>query len=92
MFLKNSRYYGVPTTAAEDRHGRTVQAVKRRPLPAPTGKAYAVQGPDKLDVIAEQKYKDPTRYWHVADANSELEANELVRTPGRVIQVPGDGK
>jgi hypothetical protein len=88
MFLKTSRYYDVETVATEDRHGRAVQAVKRRPLPAIAGKAYAVQGPDKLDVIAEQKYKDGTRFWHVADANSELEANELTRVPARVIQVP----
>jgi nucleoid-associated protein YgaU len=88
MFLKNSRYTGVETVTAEDRHGRAVQAVKRRPLPAIAGRAYVVQGPDKLDVIAEQKYKDGTRFWHVADANSELEANELTLVPGRVIQVP----
>jgi hypothetical protein len=88
MFLKNSRYYGIETVATEDRHCRAVQAVKRRPLPSPVGRATTAQGPDKLDVIAEQKYKDGTRFWHIADANSDLEANELTRTPGRVIQVP----
>lgn len=88
MFLKNSRYYDVPTIAAEDRHGRAVQAVKRRPLPETAGNAYSVQGPDKLDVTAQQKYKDATRFWHVADANTELEANELTRVANRVIEVP----
>jgi hypothetical protein len=88
MFLKNSRYVDVETIAAKDRRGRPVRAVKRRPLPSPAGQAYTVQGPDKLDVIAERKYKDGTRFWHVADANSELEANELTRVAGRLIQVP----
>lgn len=88
MFLKNSRYYGLETVAAVDRHGRSVQAVKRRRLPVTAGNAYTVQGPDKLDVLAAQRTKDATRFWHIADANSELEANELTRTAARVIQVP----
>jgi hypothetical protein len=29
-------------------------------------------------VIAQRKYGDPTKFWHVADANTELEANNLV--------------
>ncbi len=88
MFLKNSRYYGLDTVEATDRHGRPVKAIKRRPLPTTSGDAYTVQGPDKLDVLAQRLQKDPTRFWHIADANSELEANELTRTAGRVVDVP----
>ena len=88
MFLKNSRYDGLETVETVDRHGRPVTAIKRRKLPATTGDAYAVQGPDKLDVMAQRNYSDPTRFWRVADANSELEANELTRVAGRVIDVP----
>ena len=88
MFLKNSRYAGLETVQVEDRQGRTVKAVKRRPLAATQGDAHTVQGPDKLDVMAERKFKDATKFWHIADANTELEANELVRTPSRVIDVP----
>ena len=28
--------------------------------------------------MAHRKYKDGTKFWHVADANTELEANDLV--------------
>jgi hypothetical protein len=27
-------------------------------------------------------------FWHLADANTELEANELVKETGRIIKVP----
>jgi nucleoid-associated protein YgaU len=88
MFLKNSRYFGLKTVTGKDRSGRPVQAVALRRLPATPGIELQVQDKDQLDVLAERRYKDGTRYWHIADANSELEANELVRVTGRRIQVP----
>jgi hypothetical protein len=88
MFLKNSRYYGLPTVIATDRGGDPVVAVKLRRLPTVTGDSFAVQGHDRLDVICDLQYADPTRYWHIADANTELEANELTRVAGRMIAVP----
>jgi hypothetical protein len=30
-------------------------------------------------VIAQRKYSDGTKFWHVADANTELEANDLTK-------------
>jgi hypothetical protein len=88
MFLKNSRYYNLPTVIATDRGGDPVAAVKLRRLPTVTGDPFAVQGHDRLDVICDLQYADPTRYWHIADANTELEANELTRVAGRMIAVP----
>ena len=88
MFLKNSRYSGLPIVESTDRQGRKVQAVKLRRLLVTTGKALEVKGQDQLDILAELTYKDATKFWHIADANSELEANELVLTAGREIEVP----
>ena len=88
MFLKNSRYFGLPTVAAKDRNGRDVTAVKLRRLPETPGDDYAVTSSDRIDIIADARYSDATRYWHVADANSELEAEELTQQVGRVIEVP----
>jgi len=88
MFLKNSRYFGLPTVVARDRGGREVVAVKLRRLPAVAGDARTVQGHDRLDVMSDAGYRDATRYWHIADANTELEAEELTRTAGRIIAVP----
>jgi len=88
MFLSNSRYDGLPTVTATDRVGHEVAAVRLRPLPATAGEPVAVKGHDQLDVMSELRYRDATRYWHVADANSELEAAALVLTAGRTITLP----
>lgn len=88
MFLSNSRYAGLPTAAVPLADGREATVVRLRRLPLTTGVQYAVQGHDRLDILAQRRYEDPTRYWHVADANTELEAATLTATAGRVIQVP----
>lgn len=91
MFLKSSRYYGIGTVAAQDASGREVKAVKFRRLPEMPeipGEAAVIQGADRLDLIADARYQDAARYWHVADANSELEAERLAGPPGRIIAVP----
>jgi hypothetical protein len=88
MFLKNSRYFGLKTVSGTDRSGRPVQAVTLRALPQTQGIELQIEHKDQLDVIADTRYKDATRYWHIADANSELEAEELVRTTGRIVIVP----
>jgi hypothetical protein len=87
MFLKNSRYYGLPTVSARDRSAREVAAVKLRPLPATQGETYAVKGHDRPDAM-EERNRDATRYWLIADANTELEANTLTAKVQRPIKVP----
>jgi nucleoid-associated protein YgaU len=88
MFLSNSRYAGVATILVRTPDGREVTAVKVRRLPTPTATDYTVAPQDRLDLIARRRYDDGTQYWHVADANTELEAVDLV-IPGRAIEVPG---
>lgn len=88
MFLKNSRYYGIATIVTTDAAGREVQAVMLRRLPASPGERSIVHDHDQLDVMAYRRFRDGTRSWHIADANSELEANTLVRRSGRAIDVP----
>ncbi len=88
MFLSNSRYFGVETIEAKDRQGRDVRAVQLRSLEEPEGLPHAVLQGDQLDVMSEIQYRDGTRYWHVADANTELEARRLVERPGRRIRFP----
>ncbi len=90
MFLKNSRYFGLPTVPARGpRSDASITIVKLRPLPDSDGAPTAVLAHEQLDAMSEQRYgSDPTRYWHIADANSELEAAELTRTVGREIDVP----
>lgn len=88
MFIKNSRYYGLTTVDAKDRRGRTVQALKLRRLPVTTGLSFVVHDKDQLDILSEEQYRDAGLYWHIADANTELEANSLVQESEREITLP----
>ena len=88
MFRDNSRYSRVKQDDVELSDGRTVTVVRLRRLPATTGSGMMVKGNDQLDLMAQRKYGDPTWFWHIADANTELQANDLVKKTGRTIQVP----
>ena len=88
MFLKNSRYHGLPTETVTDRQGREVTIVKLRRLPATAGDDTTVSNHDRLDLVAHARYRDATRFWHVADASSALEAETLTQVAGAVIRVP----
>lgn len=78
MFGSNSRYANLPITEVETAEGKKVNVVKLRRLPFAAGNLTEVKGADRLDIMAHRKYKDGTKFWHVADANTELEANDLV--------------
>jgi hypothetical protein len=78
MFESNSRYLKCPVVELEDAKGETVHAVKLRRLPFVEGNLTQVGGTDRLDVMAHRRYTDGTKFWHIADANTELEANHLV--------------
>lgn len=88
MFNKNSRYANSQKISCKNSQGHSISAVKLRRLPATTGIDALVTDGAQLDVMCKKQYHDATRFWHIADANSELEANELVRTRGRIVKVP----
>lgn len=78
MFDANSRYIKCPVVEVETAKGKKVNAVKLRRLPFTPGDLTEVKGTDRLDIMAHRQYKDGTKFWHIADANTELEANDLV--------------
>jgi hypothetical protein len=88
MFLPNSRYSKVPTVVTSTVDGREVTALKLRPLPSPVGERHSVKDNDQLDALAHEQYGDGTRFWHLADANTALQANDLVAHAGNVISKP----
>ncbi len=88
MLLETSRYFRQKTVDVVTKDGRTVKALTLRRLPKVNGEPVIIKGNDRLDIIAQRQYQNPTMFWHIADANSELDANELVKQPLRVIQVP----
>ena len=88
MFRSNSRYYDVPTVTAIGADGGQITAVSLRVVPRTPGAPTVVRGGDQLDVMAHRLTGDGTRFWRIADANCELEANALVVRDGRIITVP----
>lgn len=85
MFLPSSRYANIAQCQLTQADGSTVTAVKLRMLPEVTGDPTAMTADDQLDVIAGQEYNDGTMFWHIADANSELYAPNLLE-----LWLPGD--
>ena|GEM_PF-753069 len=80
MFNDSSRYAKQKTVEVKLENGRTATAVTLRRLPPTEGVITEVKGGDRLDVIALRKYKNSSKFWHVADANTELQANDLVKS------------
>ncbi len=99
MFDANSRYAKCTVVEVETSKSEMVNAVKLRRLPYAPGNLTEVKGTDRLDIMGLRKYTDGTQFWHVADANTELEANDLVKREStenplakeetRFILVPG---
>lgn len=89
-FVPSSRYARTDLVNARTADGRTVAVVKLRTLGEPSASPYSVDAQDRVDTLAQRHYGDATRFWHIADANSELEARALVQT-GRTINLPEHG-
>jgi len=89
MFVESSRYYRVRQREVPTRRGKTVTvvALRRTPVP-PSSSSVTIKANTELDRMAYQRYDDGTRYWHIADANTELEARDLTAETGRQIMVP----
>lgn len=88
MFLKNSRYYNQHTVDVPLKNRCVVKAVTLRRLPPTEGEVITTKGNDQLDIMAFRQFGDATMFWHIADANSELEAGKLLKKPGRTILQP----
>ena len=89
MFFKGSRYEKVETAEHTGRDGRTVLYKKVRFIPeTPARLGHRVQQGERLDHVAQRYYKDPERFWRVADANLALQPARLTAEPGRTLLIP----
>src|SRR5262245_15824900 len=79
MFALNSRYVNCPIVEVETVNGAKTKGVKLRRPPYVAGHITELKGTDRLDLMAHRNYQDGTKFWHIADANTELEANGLVK-------------
>jgi hypothetical protein len=88
MFLKSSRYALVGNDSVMAPDGRTVTIVRLRRLPATSGTSTVVREHNQLDLIAQRRFTSATLFWHIADANSELQARDLLAEVGKEINIP----
>jgi hypothetical protein len=79
VFAKSSRYNGIKIVETKATHGRKVNAVILRRISLIDGEPINIIGNDRLDIIALDKYRDPTKFWYIADANTKLRASDLVQ-------------
>lgn len=90
MIFKGSRYEHVDRYQIEDR-GRIIQVLKLRLIPpTPAGFFHTFREGDRLDLLAYNFYRNPEKSWLIADANSEMDPADLIRTPGRQLAIPPD--
>jgi nucleoid-associated protein YgaU len=91
MFFKGSRYEKVADAQFTDARGRTMAYKRVRFIPdTPARFNHLVAHGDRPDLLAYRYYRDPLKFWRIADANRVLTANELVARPGDRILVPPD--
>lgn len=48
---------------------------------------YVIKEQDRLDLIAEKIYKDPTKWWLIADVNSIISPFDKLEI-GRILLIP----
>ncbi len=73
MFSKLSRYYKLPDITATDARGRRLASkALRLPTPVSGTLRHTVEEPDRLDHLAYKYYRQPRKWWRIADANPEF--------------------
>jgi hypothetical protein len=91
MFFKGSRYEKVGDAQHTDPQGRVIQYKKIRFIPdTPAVFNHLVKQGDRTDLLAYTYYRDPLKFWHIADANDVMQAEELTAKPGKRILIPPD--
>lgn len=89
MFFKGSRYQEVLTLEYRAPDGRVIRYKARRIIPPTPGIGHhVVDEGQRLDHIAFDHYRDPERFWRLADCNLAIHPEELTARAGQVIDVP----
>jgi len=92
-FPVDSRYIGSSTLSYTDPSGQTITYLSRRFVPQPGGPNFATVGQyivkqgDRLDLVAATYLGDPLLFWMLCDANGAIRPDELVETPGKVLNI-----
>jgi hypothetical protein len=90
LIFKGSRYENVGVYTATDADGRTVVALSLRVIPTtPAGYYHTVVDGERLDNLGYTFYRNPEKFWLIADANTAMDPEDLIE-PGRTILIPPD--
>lgn len=87
-----SRYYQTGTAKMEGPDGQPVIYLRRRFIPPPeyysSQQQHIVADGERLDNITAMYLADPEQFWQVADANMDMQPQELTEEPGRILRIP----
>jgi hypothetical protein len=90
VIFKGSRYQNVATYQVAVSGGQTVTALRIRLIsPTPAGFIHTVTGDDRLDLLSYQFYRNPEKFWLIADANTAMDPEALLE-PGLQLLIPPD--
>ena len=89
MIFKGSRYQNVGGYKV-NLNGREVSALKIRYIPStPAGFYHTFTADERLDILWYRFYRNPEKFWLIADANTEMDPADLLE-PGRQLLIPPD--
>jgi len=87
---RRSRYARTPVLTADDGRGGIQQVLDLRETPATSAVLRIVAtDADRLDLLAFRYYRDPTRFWRICDATSDLDPFDVL-FPGQPVPIPPD--
>jgi nucleoid-associated protein YgaU len=90
MIFKGSRYAKTSTYEATGPDGQQVKALSIRVIDnRPAGFFHTFRADERLDLLAFRFYRNPEKFWLIADANTEMDPEDLLQ-PGRVLLIPPD--
>ncbi|NVB37034.1 hypothetical protein G6O69_04275 [Pseudenhygromyxa sp. WMMC2535] len=88
MINKRSRYAKTGTVEVSDAAGQARELVDLRVVADADAVLEIVPRPgERLDHLAHRYYRDPTRFWRIADAADALDPFDAV-VPGEALAIP----
>jgi len=90
MIDRRSRYATTAVLTVQDGRGGIEPVLDLRAVP-PTAAVLSLTptDTDRLDLLAWRFYRDPTRFWRICDAVSELDPFDVLE-PGQPVPIPPD--
>jgi hypothetical protein len=89
MFFDGSRYHRILDATFVDGEGNSRLLKRtREPLATALAMTYQVREGDRLDLLANQFFHDPRKWWLIADANPDAMSLEELLVPGRMLRIP----